>query len=60
MLREEMTKREITDLVVSKVTQNMQSADFEKKVKEIASKVVEELFKILWIKRAFWKNDIKK
>ena len=55
-----MSKSEITSLIASKLDANLSSRDFEKKVKEITSSVIGELFKILWQSNTFWKDTIKR
>ena len=55
-----MSKSEITSLIASKIDSNMSSKDFEKKVKEITSSVINELFKLLWQRNSFWKDSIKR
>ena len=59
IINEEMSKSEITSLISSKIDSNMSSKDFEKKVKEISASVIADLFKILWQRDSFWKNNIK-
>ena len=60
LINEEMNKSEITSLIKSKIDSNMSSKEFEKKVKEITSSVINELFKILWQRNSFWKDNVKK
>jgi hypothetical protein len=60
IINEEMSKSVITSLIASKIDSNMSSKDFEKKVKEITSSVINELFKLLWQRNAFWKDTIKR
>lgn len=60
IINEEMSKSEITSLIKSKIDSNLSSKDFEKKVKEITSSVISELFKILWQRNNFWKDTIKR
>ena len=60
IINEEMSKSEITSLIQSKIDSNISSKDFEKKVKEITSSVINELFKILWQRNSFWKDSIKR
>ncbi len=60
IINEELSKQEIISLINNKIDSNMSSKDFEKKVKEITSNVVSELFKILWQKESFWKNSVKR
>lgn len=60
LIKEELTKTEITNIVMSKLSSELSGESFERKIKKIAAKVVEELFKTLWQKRSFWQNDIRK
>lgn len=60
IINEEMSKSEITSLIQSKIDSNISSRDFEKKVKEITSSVINELFKTLWQRNSFWKDSIKR
>ena len=60
LINEEMSKTEITSLINSKIDSNMSSKDFEKKVKEITSAVINDLFKVLWQRNGFWKDSIKR
>lgn len=60
IINEEMSKNEISSLISNKIDSNMSSKEFEKKVREITSSVVSELFKILWQRDSLWKNSIKK
>lgn len=60
IINEEMSKSEISSLISNKIDSNMSSHEFEKKVREITSSVVSELFKILWQRDSLWKNSIKK
>ena len=41
-------------------TKEFSKSDFEKKVKEISSSVMEEFFKILWQRKSFWKDSVKR
>ena len=59
IISEEISKSEISSLIQSKIDTEMSSKEFEKKVKEISSSVLNELFKILWQRNSFWKNGIK-
>lgn len=60
IINEEMSKSDITSLIQSKLDTHLSSRDFEKKVKEITSSVINELFKVLWQRNSFWKDTIKK
>ena len=58
IIEEELTKSEISSLIANKINDNLSSAAFKKKVKELASDVVSELFKILWQRNSFWKSSV--
>ena len=58
IIEEELTKSEISSLIANKIDDNLSSAAFKKKVKELASDVVSELFKILWQRNSFWKSSV--
>ena len=58
IIEEELTKSEISSLITNKIDDNLSSAAFKKKVKELASDVVSELFKILWQRNSFWKSSV--
>lgn len=60
IINEEMSKSEVTSLIKSKIDSTISSKDFEKKVKEITSSVINELFKILWQRNSFWKDSVKR
>ena len=53
---EELTKGEVSSMIAAKIGDNMDSREFKKKVKELASDVVNEIFKILWQRNSFWKT----
>ena len=59
IIKEELSKSEINTLIANKIDSNMSSKNFEKKVKEITSSVINELFKILWQRNSFWKDSVK-
>lgn len=60
IIKEEMTKPEIVSLLNNKIDSHLNSKDFEKKVREISTSVVGELFRLLWQQKSFWENRIKK
>jgi hypothetical protein len=60
IINEELSKSEVTSLIKSKIDSNLSSKEFEKKVKEITSSVISELFKILWQRNNFWKDGVKR
>ncbi len=57
---EEITKAEIRDMISTENQKLLKSRDFEKKVKELSAKVIEELYKILWTRKGFWSDSISK
>lgn len=60
IINEEMSKSDITSLIQNKLDTHLSSKEFEKKIKEITSSVINELFKVLWQRNSFWKDTIKK
>lgn len=60
LMNEEMTKTEISSLVMSKLSDFVNDKRLEKKIKEITANIIDELFKTLWQKKTFWKNDVKR
>lgn len=59
-LDEEMSKTDVKKIVRQEIDSTLSSRDFEKIVSEIASDVVNELFKILWQRNNFWKKSVSK
>jgi len=57
---EEITKAEIRDMISNENQKLIKSRDFQKKVKELSAKVIEELYKILWTRKGFWSDSISK
>ena len=60
LIIEEVTKSEIKNMIISDRTEIINSKEFKDKVKEISAKVIEELYKILWTRKSFWLDPIKK
>jgi hypothetical protein len=56
LIVEELTRAEVNGMISSQ----MNSKEFKDKVKEISAKVLEELYKILWTRKNFWSDAIKK
>ena len=59
ILMEELSKSDISSMIDRKLSSNLDSKDFKKKVKELSAEVVNDLFKILWQRNSFWKNSVK-
>ena len=59
LITEELTKSDVSSMISNSIDSKLSSRDFEKKVKEIASNVLNELFKILWQRNNMWKSSVK-
>lgn len=59
-INEELSKSEIRNMINSEIESNLKSKELEKRVKEISAKVLEELYKIMWSRKSFWSDAIKK
>lgn len=57
---EEITRVEISNMIASDRAATLNSKEFKDKVKDISAKVIEELYKILWTRKNFWADSIKK
>ena len=53
---ESLTKTEISSMISNKFKDEINSREFKKKIKEIATDVVNEIFKILWQRNSLWKT----
>lgn len=60
LIKEELSKKEIVDLIKQENDKFLKSKDFELKVKDISAKVIVELYKLLWTRRDFWAQNINK
>lgn len=60
IIKEELTKTEVKNIVSSAIDSNLNSREFNAKVKEITVKVMEELYKLMWTRKSFWSDSIKK
>lgn len=56
IINEELSKSDVSSMIISKFEDKLSSMEFKKKVKEIAADVVNEIFKILWQRNSFWKS----
>lgn len=60
LIVEEVTKSEIKSMISSDRESMLNSKEFKDRVKEISAKVLEELYKILWTRKSFWSEPIRK
>lgn len=64
---ESITRREIREFlrqnlekkVVAFVQKELKGRDNEKVIRDIAAKVIVDLYRALWVKRSFWEQDLK-
>lgn len=59
VIREELTKHEVNQMISNKLSGYLKDRELEGKVKEIVSDCMEKFFKMMYNKRGFWKSDIK-
>lgn len=60
LIIEEVTKSEIKNMISNNNSDFIKSKEFNDKIKEISAKVIEDLYKILWTRKSFWLDPIKK
>lgn len=60
IINEELTKTEVTRLVSDKISSEYNSREFESKVREIVSDVIETLYRTLWNRSSTWKTQLRK
>lgn len=60
LIIEEVTKTEVKDMINNGKSDMINSKEFKEKVKDISAKVIEELFKVMWTRKSFWLEPIKK
>jgi len=60
LIVEELTKAEVQNMISNNKDTILNSKEFKLKVKDISAKVLEELYKILWTRKNFWSDAIKK
>lgn len=58
-VNEEITKAEVRNIVKSEVADFLKDKEFEKKVKEITSKVMEAVFKMMYMRKNVWKSEVR-
>ena len=60
LINEELNKTEVMSLINKQFDAKMSSKEIEKKIKEISASVMEELFRVLWQRKSFWKDSVKR
>lgn len=60
IITEELTRADVNGMISGNQNNIINSKEFKDKVKEISAKVIEELYKIMWTRKNFWSDAIKK
>lgn len=60
LINEELSKTEIATLINKKFDEKLSSKELEKKIKALSASVLEEFFKILWQRKSFWQDSVKR
>lgn len=60
LVSEELSRADIRSIVNDRIHEFLREKEFEDKIKDITSEVFEKFFKMMYTKRGFWKNDIKR
>lgn len=59
MLKEELSKQEVKNLIDSKLSEYVSNNEFKKKIRNMAVDVLDDFFREMWRKNGFWKNPLK-
>lgn len=60
IINEELSKDDVSSLINQKISSELSSSDFKRKIREISADVVSELFKILWQRNNTWKSAVSR
>ena len=60
IINEELSKADVSSLINQKISSELSSSDFKRKIREISADVVSELFKILWQRNNTWKSAVSR
>ena len=60
LVSEELSRSDVRSIINDRIPEFLREREFEDKIKEITSEVFEKFFKMMYTKRGFWKNDIKR
>lgn len=58
IIKEELTKAQVNDLIKQNNEKLLKSVEFEKMVRRVSAKVTEDLYKIFWQRKSFWADEI--
>ena len=58
IIKEELTKQDVNSMINDKLSVYIKKYEMTKEVKKIVSDVMEEFFKMMYNKQAFWKNNL--
>jgi len=58
-LKDFLNTTQANKIVIKMIQDELGSKKMDAKIVDLASKVVVELFKTLWMRRSFWENPIK-
>jgi hypothetical protein len=58
IIKEELTKTEVNDLIKQGNEKLLKSPAFEKMVRKVSAKVTEDLYRIFWQRKSFWSDEI--
>lgn len=59
MVNEELSKKEVSDMIDDRIEKLMKKRDFERRVKDIACDVADNVFEKMWLQKSFWKNIVR-
>lgn len=59
-INEDLSKRDVENIVASKLSSFGSSSDFKKLVRDITADAIEDLYKTLWNRSGSWKSGVKK
>lgn len=58
IITEELNKAEVNSMISQQIDSAYNSRDFEKAVKQVTAKVIENLFKTLWNRSNLWRGGV--
>jgi hypothetical protein len=59
IIKEELTKMDVRGMIDNALDNFIKERELRKKIREITSDVLDDLFRELWQKKGFWKNNLK-